>query len=177
MSNQSATATALAAATLSGCAGVVVGGAVVGSMVVIDRDQNAVACNFTLNELFGCGLWIGEVGQFLNNEMDDFTTAPGRPNAFGIVQGEANRVAAGRRMLSSMSPTLALRGDEALPLTSGEFELLSCFVYRPSRILSRDQLIDWTRGRAAGATTAARPTIRQRTARARTSPSTGAPRG
>jgi gamma-glutamyltranspeptidase / glutathione hydrolase len=49
---------------------------------------------------------------FLNNEMDDFTTAPGEPNMFGIVQGEANAVAPGKRMLSSMSPTLAWRAVE-----------------------------------------------------------------
>ncbi len=51
---------------------------------------------------------------FLNNQMDDFTTAPGQPNLYGLVQGEANTVAPGRRMLSSMSPTIAWRGDERL---------------------------------------------------------------
>jgi two-component system, OmpR family, response regulator len=52
-------------------------------------------------------------------------------------------------LIVDRSRRAVLRGEEALPLTSGEFELLSCFVDRPGRILSRDQLIDWTRGRAA----------------------------
>ncbi len=55
-------------------------------------------------------------GFLLNNEMDDFATAPGRPNLFGLVQGEANAVAPGKRMLSSMSPTIAWRGAEAVAL-------------------------------------------------------------
>ena len=50
-------------------------------------------------------------GFFLNNEMDDFATAPGKPNLFGLIQGEANAVGAGKRMLSSQSPTIAWRGD------------------------------------------------------------------
>lgn len=83
---------------------------------VVDGEGNLVALTTTLNELFGCGLFVAEVGAFLNNEMDDFTAAPGRPNTYGIIQGEANRVAAGHRMLSSMSPTLALHGNEAIVL-------------------------------------------------------------
>ncbi len=78
---------------------------------VIDRDGNAVALTTTLNGSFGSKLWVPGFG-FLNNEMDDFTTAPGRPNLYGLVQGEANTIAPGRRMLSSMSPTIAWRGDE-----------------------------------------------------------------
>jgi gamma-glutamyltranspeptidase/glutathione hydrolase len=83
---------------------------------VIDRDGNIVALTTTLNGLFGCGLWVEGAGFFLNNEMDDFATAPGRPNHFGLVQGTANEVAPGRRMLSSMSPTIARRGKEAVAL-------------------------------------------------------------
>lgn len=74
---------------------------------VIDADGNAVALTTTLNGLFGCGLYVPGAGFFLNNEMDDFAAAPGRPNMFGLVQGEANKVRPGRRMLSSMSPTVA----------------------------------------------------------------------
>ena len=83
---------------------------------VVDRDGNLVALTTTLNELFGCGLWVPEAGFFLNDEMDDFTTAPGQPNLFGLVQGEANAVAPGRRMLSSMTPVIAWKGDEAYAL-------------------------------------------------------------
>ncbi len=79
---------------------------------VIDGEGNLVALTTTLNDLFGCRLWVPGAGFFLNNEMDDFTTAPGRANDYGLIQGEANAVAPGRRMLSSMSPTLAERGGD-----------------------------------------------------------------
>lgn len=81
---------------------------------VLDGEGNAVALTTTLNGAFGCGLWVAEAGFFLNNEMDDFTTTPGQPNQFGLIQGEANAVAPGRRMLSSMAPTIAWRGSEIL---------------------------------------------------------------
>lgn len=83
---------------------------------VIDEKGNAVALTTTLNELYGCGLWVPGAGFFLNNEMDDFATAPGKPNAWGFLQSTANEVAPGRRMLSSMSPTLAWKGDETLAI-------------------------------------------------------------
>jgi gamma-glutamyltranspeptidase/glutathione hydrolase len=82
----------------------------------VDAEGNLVALTTTLNGLFGCGLYVPEVGIFLNNEMDDFATAPGQPNLFGLVQGEANAVAPGKRMLSSMAPTLAWRGEEAVAI-------------------------------------------------------------
>jgi len=83
---------------------------------VIDGEGNLVAITTTLNGLFGCGLYVPEVGFFLNNEMDDFATAPGKPNMFGLVQGEANAVAPGKRMLSSMMPTIAWKGEEEVAL-------------------------------------------------------------
>ena len=86
----------------------------------VDADGNLVALTTTVNGLFGCGLYVPGAGFFLNNEMDDFAAAPGKPNAFGLVQGEANKVRPGRRMLSSMSPTIAWRrtgqGVEAIAL-------------------------------------------------------------
>jgi gamma-glutamyltranspeptidase / glutathione hydrolase len=82
----------------------------------VDRDGNLVALTTTLNGLFGSGLYVPEAGFFLNNEMDDFATAPGRPNLFGLIQGEANAVAPGKRMLSSMAPTIAWKGAEAIAL-------------------------------------------------------------
>jgi gamma-glutamyltranspeptidase / glutathione hydrolase len=82
----------------------------------VDKDGTLVALTTTLNGLFGCGLYVPEAGFFLNNEMDDFATAPGRPNMFGLIQGEANAVAPGKRMLSSMTPTIAWKGDEAIAL-------------------------------------------------------------
>jgi gamma-glutamyltranspeptidase/glutathione hydrolase len=83
---------------------------------VIDADGGMVSLTTTLNELFGCGLYVPEAGFFLNDEMDDFAAAPGRPNLFRLVQGEANAVAPGKRMLSSMVPLVAWRGGEELAL-------------------------------------------------------------
>jgi len=85
---------------------------------VIDGKGNAVALTTTLNGTFGCGILVPEVGFLLNNEMDDFAAAPGEPNFYGLVQGEANAVGPGKRMLSSMTPTVAWRGDEVLALGS-----------------------------------------------------------
>lgn len=78
---------------------------------VVDSTGTLVALTFTVNGLFGCGLFVPEAGFFLNNEMDDFAAAPGQPNFFGLVQGEANAIAPGKKMLSSMSPTIAWRED------------------------------------------------------------------
>ena len=85
---------------------------------VIDGDGNAVSLTTTLNGSFGCGVLVPEVGFLLNNEMDDFTTAPGKPNLFKLVQGQANSVRPGKRMLSNMSPTIAWRAGEVLALGS-----------------------------------------------------------
>ncbi|MEM6796993.1 MAG: gamma-glutamyltransferase, partial [Acidobacteriota bacterium] len=82
----------------------------------VDAEGNLVALTFTLNGLFGCGLYVPEAGFFLNNEMDDFAAAPGRANLYGLVQGEANAVRPGKRMLSSQTPTVAWRDGEAVAL-------------------------------------------------------------
>jgi gamma-glutamyltranspeptidase / glutathione hydrolase len=73
---------------------------------VVDASGNAVATTTTINDLYGSGVYAA--GFFLNNEMNDFTTQPGSQNIFGLVQGEANAIAPGKRMLSSMSPTIVL---------------------------------------------------------------------
>ncbi len=83
---------------------------------VVDAAGNAVSLTTTLNGRFGCGLLVPGVGILLNNEMDDFAAAPGHPNEYGLVQGEANAVEAGKRMLSSMAPIVAWRGDQMLVL-------------------------------------------------------------
>ncbi|HYS77773.1 MAG TPA: gamma-glutamyltransferase [Candidatus Dormibacteraeota bacterium] len=85
---------------------------------VADGAGEMVALTSTLNGWFGCGVYVKGAGFLLNNEMDDFVIAPGRPNLFGLVQGEANSVAPGARMLSSMCPTIAWRGDETIALGS-----------------------------------------------------------
>lgn len=74
----------------------------------VDRYGNAIATTTTINSLFGSGVWVPDAGFFMNNEMDDFTARPGTPNQFGLIQGEANAVAPGKRMLSAMSPTIVL---------------------------------------------------------------------
>ncbi|MDH3746162.1 MAG: gamma-glutamyltransferase [Acidobacteriota bacterium] len=85
-------------------------------LAVADIDGNLVALTTTLNGSFGCGLLVPGAGFLLNNEMDDFATVPGRPNAYGLIQGPANEIRPGRRMLSSMSPTLAWKGDESITI-------------------------------------------------------------
>ena len=79
---------------------------------VADPVGNAVAVTYTINGAFGAGVIAPGTGFLLNNEMDDFTSKPGAPNMFGLVQGEANAIAPGKRPLSSMSPTLLLRDGQ-----------------------------------------------------------------
>lgn len=86
---------------------------------VADAAGNAVAVSTTLNASYGSGILVEGAGFFLNNEMDDFSLKPGVPNLYGLVGGEANAVAPGKRMLSSMTPTIAVRaGKPALVLGS-----------------------------------------------------------
>jgi len=76
---------------------------------VVDREGNAVVVTTTINTIFGAKMMIPELGLILNDEMDDFTAAPGVPNAFKLVQATANEVAPGKRPLSSMSPVIAVK--------------------------------------------------------------------
>ncbi len=76
---------------------------------IVDKDGNAVTNTYTINLDYGSGLVADGTGVLMNNEMDDFSAKPGVPNAFGLVGGEANAVAAGKRPLSSMTPTLVLK--------------------------------------------------------------------
>lgn len=87
------------------------------SYSVADAHGNAVAVTYTINYLFGNGYIAGDTGFFLNDEMDDFTSKPGVPNGFGLVQGMANRIEPGKRPLSSMSPTIVLRGQQLYMVT------------------------------------------------------------
>ncbi|HMG18449.1 MAG TPA: gamma-glutamyltransferase [Gemmatimonadales bacterium] len=75
---------------------------------IVDANGNAVAVTTTLNGGFGSGVTVTGAGFLLNNEMDDFTSAPGKPNMFGLVQGEANAIMPGKRMLSAMTPSIVL---------------------------------------------------------------------
>jgi gamma-glutamyltranspeptidase/glutathione hydrolase len=75
---------------------------------VVDEHGNSVATTTTLNDLYGSGVYVPNAGFFLNDEMDDFTVEPGQPNMYGLVQGEQNAIAPGKRMLSAMSPTIVV---------------------------------------------------------------------
>ncbi|MGO1767614.1 MAG: gamma-glutamyltransferase, partial [Advenella sp.] len=79
---------------------------------VVDKDGNAVAVTYTLNLNFGSGIVAGNTGILLNNEMDDFSSKPGVPNAFGLIGGEANAIEPGKRPLSSMTPTMVLKDNK-----------------------------------------------------------------
>jgi gamma-glutamyltranspeptidase/glutathione hydrolase len=81
---------------------------------IIDRWGNAVAVTYTLNDWFGAKVTAAGTGVLLNDEMDDFTIKPGVPNQFGLVQGEANAIAPGKRPLSSMTPTIVTRDGKPL---------------------------------------------------------------
>ena len=78
---------------------------------VVDKDGNVVTNTYTINDLYGSRVTIKGTGVLMNDEMDDFAARPGRPNLFGLVQGERNKVEGGKRPLSSMTPTIVLRKD------------------------------------------------------------------
>ena len=79
---------------------------------VVDKDGNMVSVTTTLNGSYGSRTVVGGAGFILNNEMDDFSAKPGAPNVYGAVGGAANAIQANKRMLSSMSPTLVLKGKK-----------------------------------------------------------------
>ena len=79
---------------------------------MIDKDGNAVSVTTTLNNSYGSKTIVGGAGFLLNDEMDDFSVKPGVPNMYGAVGGEANAIAPGKRMLSSMAPTLVMKNDQ-----------------------------------------------------------------
>ncbi len=85
---------------------------------VLDRAGNAVSVTTTINGLFGAGVVAGGTGFLLNDEMDDFTIKPAVANQFGLVQGEGNEIASGKRPLSSMAPTIVLKNG-AVEMVAG----------------------------------------------------------
>lgn len=76
---------------------------------VVDKDGNAISNTYTLNTGYGSAVVIPGTGILMNNEMDDFTTQPGKPNVFGLIQSEKNIVEPGKRPLSSMTPTILVK--------------------------------------------------------------------
>jgi gamma-glutamyltranspeptidase/glutathione hydrolase len=87
--------------------------------VVLDRDRNVVVVNQTVNLSYGAKITLPGTGVLLNNEMDDFSAQPGKPNAFGLVGSEANAIEPGKRPLSSMSPTIIVRGSKPVMALAG----------------------------------------------------------
>ncbi|MEM9450829.1 MAG: gamma-glutamyltransferase [Cyanobacteria bacterium P01_E01_bin.6] len=86
---------------------------------ILDNDGNAVAVTTTINSLYGSLVTVTGAGFLLNNEMDDFAIRPNTPNQFGLVQGEENAIEPGKRMLSSMSPTIVLDATGHVKLVTG----------------------------------------------------------
>jgi gamma-glutamyltranspeptidase/glutathione hydrolase len=79
---------------------------------IIDKEGNMVTITTTLNGGYGCRTVVGGAGFLLNNEMDDFSAKPGVPNMYGAIGGDANSIQPGKRMLSSMTPTLVLKNNK-----------------------------------------------------------------
>ncbi len=97
---------------------------------VVDADGNAVAVTTTLNDSFGSRVTSGKLGFLLNDEMDDFTSKPGVPNAYGLIQGEANSIAPGKRPLSAMAPTIVLKDGKLFLVLGSPWEPDQIFIER-----------------------------------------------
>jgi gamma-glutamyltranspeptidase/glutathione hydrolase len=104
---------------VSGRAGAAPEGKHTTHLSVVDARGNAVSVTTTLNNDFGSAVTVAGAGFLLNNEMDDFTAEPGVPNGFGLIQGEVNAIAPGKRMLSSMAPTIVVAKDGTPLLITG----------------------------------------------------------
>jgi gamma-glutamyltranspeptidase/glutathione hydrolase len=98
---------------------------------IVDKDGNAVAVTYTINDWFGARVTAAGTGVLLNNEMDDFTVKLGVPNLFGLVQGEANAIAPGKRPLSSMSPTIMTKDGKPVLIvgTPGGSRIITAVVH------------------------------------------------
>ena len=79
---------------------------------IVDSFGNAIAATTTLNGSYGSKLYCDELGFFLNNEMDDFSSKPGFPNMYGLIGGVANKIEPEKRMLSSMTPTIVEKNNQ-----------------------------------------------------------------
>ena len=86
---------------------------------VVDADGNVVTNTYTINDLYGSAVTAKGTGVLLNDEMDDFAAQPGKPNMFGLIQGERNSVQPKKRPLSSMTPAIVLRKDGSLWFATG----------------------------------------------------------
>ena len=110
---------------------------------VVDKDGNAVANTYTLNFSYGTGLVAEGTGILLNNEMDDFSAKPGVPNGYGLIGGDANAVEAGKRPLSSMSPTIVFKDDKPFLVTGspGGSRIITTVLQIISNVIDHDMNI------------------------------------
>lgn len=116
---------------------------------VVDADGNRVSATLSINLPFGSAFTIPGTGVLLNNEMDDFSAKPGEPNAYGLVGNEANAIAAGKRPLSSMSPSMLESPDSIAILgTPGGSRIISMVFLGALEYLQGKPVEDWvTRAR------------------------------
>lgn len=111
---------------------------------VLDAEGNRVAATLSINYPFGSGFVPPATGVLLNDEMDDFSAQPGLPNAYGLVGGEANAIAPGKRMLSSMSPTFATSADQVVILgTPGGSRIITMVLHGILAAIAGGEPRDW----------------------------------
>ena len=115
---------------------------------VIDREGNMVSATLSINYGFGSGYVSPSTGILLNDEMDDFATQPGQPNAYGLVQGVSNAVAPGKRMLSSMTPTFVIGPNRTFIVgTPGGSRIISMVLLASLGFMLDETLpADWVNG-------------------------------
>ncbi len=111
---------------------------------ILDQAGNRVAATLSINYPFGSGFVAKGTGVLLNNEMDDFVTAPHRPNVYGLVGGEANAIAPKKRMLSSMTPTFVETSQGVAMLgTPGGSRIITMVLLAILELIKTQQPIDW----------------------------------
>ena len=110
---------------------------------IVDQWGNAVSVTYTLNDWFGAKVTAARTGVLLNNEMDDFTAKVGVPNLYGLVQGEANSIAPGKRPLSSMSPTIVTRDGKPVMVvgTPGGSRIITAVLHTILNVVDYDMNI------------------------------------
>lgn len=110
---------------------------------VVDREGNAVSCTFTLNGNFGSGIVVEGAGFLLNNEMDNFDTHPGSAEGGGPVEGEANAIAPGKRMLTAIAPTIVLKKGRPYIVTGspGSSRIISTILQTVTNVIDFDMNI------------------------------------
>ena len=110
---------------------------------IIDKQGNAVSVTYTLNDWFGAKVTAARTGVILNDEMDDFTAKIGVPNLYGLVQGEANAIAPGKRPLSSMSPTIVTKDGKPVMVvgTPGGSRIITAVLHTIINVIDYDMTV------------------------------------